>query len=160
MRKLIYITSVVLAALISSCQKNASTINESASFPSEFNFLDLNLKVLTTIINTNKKTTAVLYGNELAFKKAAAHDSLNKAGEQYVLVTWSQQANPDWFGSKIPYELLRVDVVKILATDKGIAKTEHKRYIGKNLSPTKDTIGQAAVTAYILAQKPAIVPDL
>lgn len=160
MRKLMYITSAVLAAILSSCHQDTSTINKSASFPSEFNFLDLNLKVLTTIINTNKKTTSVLYGNDLAFKKAAAYDSLRTAGEKYVLVTWSQQANPDWFGSKIPYQLLSVDIVKILAANKGTAKTEHKRYLGKNLSPSKDTLGQAAVTAYILAQKPAIVPNL
>jgi hypothetical protein len=160
MRKLMYITSAFLAAVISSCHKDTSTINDSASFPSKFKFLDLNLKVLTSIINTNKKTTAVLYGNDLAFNKATAHDSLRAAGEQYVLVTWSQQANPDWFGSKIPYQLLSVDVVKILSADGTNAKTEHKRYVGKNLSPSKDTLGQAEITKYILEQKPAIVPNI
>lgn len=158
MRKLIYITSAILAVFIFSCYVDNNTINKEASFPSSFNFLDLKLKVITSIINTNKNTTCVLYGNDLAFKKSLARDSVRTPGEQYVLVTWSQQANPDWFGSKIPHNLLSVDVVKILNVENGRAATDYKRYIGKNLSPSKDTVGQAQKIAYILEQKQVILP--
>lgn len=89
--KKLYITSAILILFISSCYKDTSTINNEASFPPDFNFLNLKLKVITSIINTNKNTTSVLYGNDLAFKKSIARDSVLVAREQYVLVTWSQR---------------------------------------------------------------------
>lgn len=158
MRKLTYIISAILIMVISSCYKDTSTINEDASFPKDFNFLELKLKVITSIINTNKNTTTVLYGNDLAFEKSAMQNTAPASGEKYVLVTWSQQANPDWFGGKIPYKLLSVDVVNILSQENGRAKTDYKRYIGKELKLSKDTLGQSKQIDFILDQKRAIIP--
>ncbi|MHC0443120.1 hypothetical protein [Flavobacterium sp. 3-210] len=159
MRKLIYIISLLVIIIISSCYKDTGTINNDASLPTDFKFLELKLKVITTIINTNKNTTTVLYGNDLAFKKSALQNTIPAAGEKYVLVTWSQQPNPDWYGGKIPYKLLSVDVVDILSTDNGGAKTDYKRYIGKDLKLSEDTLGKAKQIDFILDQKQAILPQ-
>lgn len=160
MRKLIFISSVFIIFLVTSCQKGKDTINDDASFPPDFKFLDMKLKVITSIINTDKNTTSVLYGNDLAFVKSGLREGKPDTGEKYVCVTWSQQSNPDWFGSRSPHKLLSVEFVNILNSENGKTKLDYKRYLGSKLTLSIDTLGQAKRTANILAQKKAIQPQL
>jgi hypothetical protein len=71
-------------------------------------------QLITSSIDKNKQTHAVLYGNDIAVQHARSGAAgPYPAGAVLTLATWSQQDDANWFGAKIPDRLQSVEVVKV-----------------------------------------------
>jgi hypothetical protein len=155
--------TIALAALLalSACTQNqvpGGQLNEAASLPPSFDFSKLGLRVLATFVNRRQATTATLYGNDLARQVALAGNAAAQPGEVLALLTWQQQADPNWFGARIPGPLQSLELLRASPDAAGQPVVSYQRFVGKNLVPTADTLHQRARIAYLLAQKPAVLP--
>ena len=156
--KTLYFIMASLLFTLAACTNNTTNkplTNDGASLPTAFNFAKLGLKVITSSINKKQHTMNILYGNALALKAAADSTTNNIPGEVLALVTWAQQADDDWYGAKIPANLLSVEMLK---TKKGKNDIQYQRFDGKNLSLNADTTNQNQRISYMLAQKPSVMP--
>lgn len=155
--------TIALAALLalSACtqsQVSAGQLNEAASLPLAFKFSKLGLRVLATFINRRQATTATLYGNDLARQAALAGPGAAQPGEVLALLTWQQQPDPNWFGARIPGALQSLELLRTGPGDAGRPVVRYQCFVGKNLVPQADTLHRRARIAYLLAQKPAVLP--
>jgi hypothetical protein len=155
--------TIALAALLalSACtqsQAPAGQLNEAASLPPSFNFSKLGLRVLATFVNRQQATTATLYGNDLARQAALGGTGAAQPGEVLALLTWQQQPDPNWFGARIPGALQSLELLRTGPGDAGQPVVSYQCFVGKNLVPKADTLHQRARIAYLLAQKPAVLP--
>ena len=156
-------TIIALAGLLalSACSQPkvpASQRNEAASLPPSFDFSKLGLRVLSTFVNRQQATTATLYGNEPARQAALRGTGAARPGEVLALVTWRQQADPNWFGARIPGALQSLELLRTSAGAAGRPVVKYKCFMGKDLLLRSDTLHQQARIAYLLAQKPAVLP--
>ena len=154
----IFISSII--AIYCSCKASPPAeelINGKASFPASFQFDKLGLKVIATLIDKNFHTMSTLYGNSLALEAAKTGEYKIGNGELFALITWNQQADENWYGANIPAELRSVELLHISASNgQGIFK--YQSFKGKNLQPDRDTLHRNERIAYILSQKPTILP--
>jgi len=156
-------TTVALGALLalSACGQNkvpAGQLNEAASLPPSLDFDKLGLRVLSTFVNRRQATTATLYGNDLARQAALGGTSAAQAGEVLALLTWRQQADPNWFGARIPGALQSLEVLRTEPRGTGRPAVTYHCFTGKDLTLRSDTLHQQERIAYLLAQKPAVLP--
>ncbi|MFD2720446.1 cytochrome P460 family protein [Hymenobacter monticola] len=110
-------TTIALGALLalSTCSQNkvpTGQLNEAASLPTSFDFSKLGLRVLTSSVNRQQATMGTLYGNDLARQAALGGISAAQPGEVLALVTWRQQADPNWFGARIPGALQSLELLR------------------------------------------------
>lgn len=155
--------AIAFAALLalSACTQShvpAGQLNEAASLPTSFNFSKLGLRVLATFVNRRQATTATLYGNDLARQAALAGTGAAQPGEVLALLTWQQQPDPNWFGARIPGALQSLELLRTGPADAGRPIVRYQCFVGKSLVPQADTLHQRARIAYLLAQKPAVLP--
>ncbi|OUJ74827.1 hypothetical protein [Hymenobacter crusticola] len=139
-------------------QVPAGQLNEAASLPASFDFNKLDLRVLSTFVNRRQATTATLYGNDLARQAALGGTSAAQPGEVLALVTWRQQADPNWFGARIPGALQSLELLRIEPGAAGHPAVTYQCFTGKALTLRADTLHQQERIAYLLAQKPAVLP--
>jgi hypothetical protein len=156
-------TTIALAGLLalSACsqpQVPAGQLNEAASLPTSFDFSKLGLRVLASSVNRRQATMATLYGNDLARQAALEDTGAAQPGEVLALVTWRQQADPNWFGARIPGALQSLELLRTAPGSAGRPAVTYQCFIGKNLTPRTDTLHQQERIAYLLAQKPAVMP--
>lgn len=137
-------------------QGPAGQRNEAASLPPAFEFDKLGLRVLSTFVNRRQATTATLYGNDLARQAGLAGTA--QPGEVLALVTWRQQADPNWFGARIPGALQTLELLRVDPGGAGHAAATYQCFTGKDLVLKADTVHQQARITYLLAQKPAVMP--
>ena len=149
-------------ALFCSACTNSNTptdlINKEASLPADFNFNKLGLKVITSSVNIKKHTMSTLYGNDFSRKRSAEGRTSVAPGEVLALVTWQQKDDDQWFGAKVPGELLSVEMVKTVAVNGGQTKVDYERFEGKKLSLNSDTLHHQESIKYIFDQKPSVMP--
>lgn len=155
--------TVALAALLalSACSQSqvpAGQLNAAASLPPSFNFSKLGLRVLSTFVNRRQATMATLYGNDLARQTALGGTGAAQPGEVLALLTWQQQADPNWFGARIPGALQSLELLRIGLGTAGRPVVSYHCFVGQRLVPKADTLHQRARIAYLLAQKPAVLP--
>jgi hypothetical protein len=156
-------TIIALGALLalSACSQNqvpAGQLNEAASLPTAFNFSKLGLRVLTSVINQRQGTTATLYGNDRARQAARLGAGGAQPGQVLALLTWRQQPDPNWFGARIPGALQSLELLRTRAGTAGRPVLSYQCFVGKALTLKADTLHQQARIAYLLAQKPAVLP--
>lgn len=156
-------TNIVLGTLLalSACSQSkvpAGQLNEAASLPAAFDFNKLGMRVLSTFINRQQATTATLYGNDLARQAALGGSDGAQPGEVLALVTWRQQADPNWFGARIPGALHSLELLRISPGSAGRPVVTYQCFTGRDLTLRPDTLHQQARIAYLLAQKPAVLP--
>jgi hypothetical protein len=156
-------TSIALAGLLalSACSQHkvpAGQLNEAASLPPSFDFNKLGLRVLSTFVNRRQATTATLYGNDLARQAALGGTGAAQPGEVLALLTWKQQADPNWFGARIPGALQSLELLRTEPTNAGRAAVTYQYFTGKDLILRADTLHQHERIAYLLSQKPAVLP--
>ena len=158
MRNIIYILFGTVF-ILSSCHGNEDNqlFNEHAMLPNIFRFDTLQLKVMSSYINKKSGTMSTLYANPFALSNAFKNDTSHKAGEVLALVTWKQQADSSWFGADIPGDLQSVEIIKTTIAAK-TALITYKKYTGSNLSPAPDSLHQEGRIAYILNQRPSVMP--
>jgi hypothetical protein len=155
--------TIALAGLLalSACSQTqvpAGQLNEAASLPPSFDFSKLGLRVLATLVNRRQATTATLYGNDLARQTALGGPGAAQPGEVLALLTWQQQADPNWFGARIPGALQSLELLRTSAGAAGRPVVSYQCFVGQHLVPKADTLHQRARIAYLLAQKPAVLP--
>ncbi|AYL98141.1 hypothetical protein [Mucilaginibacter celer] len=144
------------ALLLAACSNNKSVklFNTDAALPASPKYNLDGFKVITSFVNKTKATTSTLYGNDAALKSALDGNKSLAAGEVFTLVTWKQQDDEHWFGAKIPSKVQTIEVLKTGAT--GVF--DYSRLEGKELTSSKDTLGQGERIGYILGQKPSVMP--
>lgn len=156
-------TTITLGALLalSACSQSqvpAGQFNEAASLPPSFGFNKLGLRVLASSVNRRRATMATLYGNDLARRAALGGPGAARPGEVLALVTWRQQADPNWFGARIPGKLQSLELLRTKLKSTGQLSVTYQRFTGKDLTLQADTLHQQERIAYLLAQKPAVMP--
>ncbi|RZK32582.1 MAG: hypothetical protein EOO63_00925 [Hymenobacter sp.] len=158
------VKSIALGAALlalSSCSQPKVPVgqfNEAASLPPSFNFSKLGLRVLSTFVNRQQATTATLYGNDLARQATLGASGATQPGEVLALLTWRQQADPNWFGARIPGALHSLELLRTSPGSVGHPVVTYHCFVGENLMLRTDTLHQQARIAYLLAQKPAVLP--
>ena len=156
-------TTIALAGLLalSACSQPevpAGQLNEAASLPPSFAFSKLGLRVLASSVNRRQATMATLYGNDLARQAALAGPGGAQPGEVLALLTWQQQADPNWFGARIPGALQSLELLRTGPAGAGRSAVTYQYFTGKDLILRADTLHQQERIAYLLAQKPAVLP--
>jgi hypothetical protein len=156
-------TTIALAGLLalSACSQTqvpAGQLNEAASLPPSFAFSKLGLRVLSTFVHRRQATTATLYGNDLARQAALGGTGAAQPGEVLALLTWRQQADPNWFGARIPGALQSLELLRTSPGAAGQPVVSYQCFMGKDLTLKADTLHQQERIAYLLAQKPAVLP--
>ncbi len=156
MKKIIYIAT--LCALMCACKEinNKKGLSD-ASLPESFEFSDLNVKAITTLVNTTKGTTSILFGNEEALEELKTKKIAN-AEKKLVLITWQQGNDPHWFGAKIPEKFLTAEVLQTNTNFENIADVVYSRYEGKELQTNLEEKDFTDRKKYILSIKPAVMP--
>jgi hypothetical protein len=156
-------TTIALAGLLalSACSQHkvpASQLNEAASLPASFDFDKLGLRVLSTFVNRRQATTTTLYGNDLARQVVLEGTGSAQPGEVLALLTWRQQADPNWFGARIPGALQSLELLRTSPGEAGRPVVSYQCFTGKTLTLRADTLHQQERIAFLLAQKPAVLP--
>jgi hypothetical protein len=156
-------TTIALVGLLalSACsqpQVPAGQLNEVASLPASFDFSKLGLRVLASSVNRRQATMATLYGNDLARQTALAGTGAAQPGQVLVLLTWQQQADPNWFGARIPGALQSLEMLRIGPGPATHPIVAYQCFTGKDLILRADTLHQHERISYLLAQKPAVLP--
>jgi hypothetical protein len=156
-------TTIALTGLLalSACSQPkvpAGQLNEAASLPPSFDFSKLGLRVLASSVNRRQATMATLYGNDLARQTELGGNATAQPGEVLALVTWRQQADPNWFGARIPGKLQSLELLRTEPGSTGHPAVTYQCFTGKDLTLRADTLHQQERIAYLLAQKPAVMP--
>lgn len=138
-----YLYFILFAAALMSCSQAKQ--HTPAIRPYEFN--DSGYHVITTVINEQANSVAMLYGN-----KAAMH--LPSTGAVYKLVTYREQDNQFWYGSYINGTLLSVETVDMSP----VANGQPPAYQFRPYHGTTAASDAAARTAFIQSLQPAWYP--
>ena len=102
-------------------------------------------KVISSRIDRVRQTMSTLYGNDIAvgYTKSGvggvSPGHSYPAGSVLTLVTWSQQADPHWFGANTPAQIQSVEIVRFPAS--AAVRSSYERYAG---SPLRKTTGDDA----------------
>lgn len=71
------------------------------------------LEFISMSLNPTTQTTSALYGNMDAFESLSNQDEIPKVGSVLKLVTWKYHDNPQYTGSTINGELLKVETAMV-----------------------------------------------
>lgn len=102
------VTLMILSVFLCySCKENKDLNRVRIVFDAE------GLEFISMSLNPMAQTTSALYGNMEAFESLSNQDETPKAGSIIKLVTWKYHDNPQYTGSTINGELLRVETVMV-----------------------------------------------
>jgi mono/diheme cytochrome c family protein len=93
--------------------------NAAAGLPASLPYQPLGWGAITIYVDPKTRTTATLYGNDVAMSgvsaRSAASGGENKygAGAVLALVTWAQRDDPHWFGGRIAHTVQTVEFVQV-----------------------------------------------
>lgn len=111
-----------------------------------------NLKLISASLNTTKKTSSALYGNQEAQQSLTGENYPPKPNSEFKLVTWKYHENPQYIGGTINGELLSIETFK---SDKNgnISYTIQNSSEKEKFQPNKEER-----IKYIMSYKPVIRP--
>ncbi|MCF2443963.1 hypothetical protein L0657_08355 [Dyadobacter sp. CY345] len=161
MKRTIIIFCLISLFYFSGCSPapdSGERINSHASLPASFGFSEMNLKVISSLINKKDGTMSILYGNEKTALRLRENVDSVMSGEQLTLLTWKQKEDDHWLGAKIPDQLLFAETVRAEHDDKGEMQVKYEKFNGSELVRDVDTLGNASRKAFLLAQRPSIMP--
>lgn len=157
--------AAIFAACLFGCSRQnpdvRTAFNRSAALVGDLPYNPLQWRVITSWANTKDSTMSTLYGNDAAVSYARTNLKHNyPAGALLALVTWHQQADPRWFGGRIPADLKSVEFVTIAGSSGQHISYEYQEYEG---SPLKRVSIQQSATpndriAFLMAQRAAVFP--
>jgi hypothetical protein len=95
--------------------------NRAAALPTSLPYQPLGWSAITMYVDPKSRTTATLYGNDIAMqdvhKQSAAMGRpkapVYSADAVLALVTWTQRDDPHWFGARIPDQPQSVEFVQV-----------------------------------------------
>ena len=136
-------------------------INISASQIDSISFNPLKWKVVTSSINHANNTQSILYGNDIAVGYARSNAAKKyPPGSKLCFVTWSQQNDKHWFGAKIPYQIISIELITFNNIINGSSSRIYEKYAGKPLRKLNEL--DSAFTAqrinYIISQDASVLP--
>lgn len=117
-----------------------------------------NLKVISTSLNKDMKTMAVLYGNEGAYNAALSGGIQHVPGEKYIFVTWKYIENPRWFGSNISEDILSIESLNVENTGDGYIHYNYKVEKGNPLAVNGSVLNKKHRIEYLFGYRPSILP--
>lgn len=160
MKKISQIVSpILMLVLCTNCTKiTADVINEKASITANAE-LPENPLVMTPIsfsINPMISQVSTLFCNEISIHHLDKNDSLlYPKGAIFYQVTWSQEADPWWFGAKIPNSIIKVERLQFNGAD----LPDYKVYTGNPLKRiTQQSIDKNSRIKFILSQNRLKMP--
>jgi hypothetical protein len=136
--------------------------NRAAALPASLPYQPLSWNAITMYVDPKTRTTATLYGNDVAISAADARNAGQgtkvdyKSGAELALVTWAQRDDPHWFGGRIPDVPLTVEFVEVSTAGQSAT---YREFDGAKLSeehPSSNISMQR--TNFILGLAPAQLP--
>ncbi|HEY0297607.1 MAG TPA: cytochrome P460 family protein [Arachidicoccus sp.] len=116
--KYLHIITVIAIVMWSCSSSNLTPVDKLYNKIASVNTHDslpenpLNWKIITFMLDRKQGTTATLYGNDIAVDYARHRTVKNyPLGARLALVTWKQQEDSNWFGARIPANILSVEMV-------------------------------------------------
>jgi hypothetical protein len=108
--------------------------NNAAALPANLPYQPLSWNAITMYVDPRTRTTATLYGNEIAMQAVRAQGAapatpVYLANTVLALVTWAQRDDPHWFGARIPNVPLSVEFVQVSAGP----SNSYRRFAGTSL---------------------------
>ncbi|RTL49302.1 MAG: hypothetical protein EKK39_11210 [Sphingobacteriales bacterium] len=157
----VYLIFLLLLSCGRTENKVDTLINISASRIDSISFNPLKWKVVTSSTNHAKNTQSILYGNDIAVDYARSNAAKQyPPGSKLCFVTWSQQNDKHWFGAKIPYEIISIELITFKNMSNGSFLRSYEKYIGKPLQRLNelDSTFTAQRINYIISQDASVLP--
>lgn len=132
-------------------------VNNAAALPASLPYQPLDWGAITMYVDPKARTTATVYGNDLALGAAHARRGAPAypAGAVLALVTWAQRDDPHWFGARIPDVPQSVEFVEV-AAGRGPG---YRRFTGAGLAEDRgDAEAAAQRTSFVLGLAPVWLP--
>jgi hypothetical protein len=138
--------------------------NNAAALPVNLPYQPLTWNAITMYVDPRTRTTATLYGNEIAMRvhahavhaqSAAPATPAYLANTVLALVTWAQRDDPHWFGARIPNLPSSVEFVQVSAGP----SDSYLRFAGASLDEDHPPANVTAErTKFILGLTPVKLP--
>lgn len=136
--------------------------NAAAALLSDLPWQPLGWRAITMYVDPRTRTTATLFGNDVALRVVARGDAAHTqppsypAGSVLALVTWAQRDDPHWFGGRIPDRPLAVEFVQVAS---GKNEDAYRAFEGDGLAEAHvETKTAAQSRDFILNLAPAPLP--
>jgi hypothetical protein len=143
-------------------QSESSVNNNAAALPAGLPYRPLAWSAITMYVDPTTRTTATLYGNDVAMQavQGRGHDQgappgnpKYPAGSVLALVSWTQRDDPHWFGARIPDVPLSVEFVEVGSGEQnrvyrsfsGAGLTERRPSASTNAERVRFMLGLAPV---------------
>lgn len=124
--------------------------------------LPLDWHMITMLADRKSHETAVLYGNDIAFKYAK---SLPKGGypleSELALVTWLEKPDVHWYGASIAGKIRSIEKIRMEKDGNGQIAPAYSKYIGQELVSSKnmDSLKVAKSINFMLQLRRPYLPD-
>ncbi|EAQ78522.1 hypothetical protein [Blastopirellula marina] len=154
-------TLLVLVGCSSGSRRESPATNQAAALVGDLLENPLEWNAITTQIDRHRSYMSTLYGNDPALEHAMSTDDAKiPVDAKFALVTWRQQADPNWFGAKIPGKVKSVEMVYWSQQPGAEAELTYLQLDGSPLRPATDlTPSQADQRQrYITSLKAAVLP--
>jgi mono/diheme cytochrome c family protein len=144
------------AANVEAKAERAEVVNtHAAALPASLPYQPLAWSAITMYVDPKTRTTATLYGNDVAMRAInPRQDAISapaySAGAVLALVTWAQREDPHWFGARIPDAPVSVEFVQV--TSAGPIVT-YKRFAGAGLT-------EEHAADRVMAERAKVITDL
>lgn len=136
--------------------------NAAAALPSGLPWQPLGWHAITMYVDPKTRTTATLFGNDVALRVVARGDTAATqpprypAGAVLALVTWAQRDDPHWFGGRIPDRPLAVEFVQVSSE---VSRNAYRAFRGDGtVEPHTDAHYASQRTSFILNLALASLP--
>ena len=116
------------------------------------------MQVITTVLNPELHSMAILYGNSLAYNAALEGEGNHVKGEEYTFVTWNFRESPRWFGSNINEDLISVEKLRVIKDQNGFIDFNYAIELGTPLPVGGRQLSTKDRIAYLLDYHPAVLP--
>ncbi|GEM_PF-2264231 len=156
--KVIY-NIIIVMLVVFSCGEAPEKVNKSVLLSEIFPFEETGLKAITSVINPQRETTSILYGNDCALESLKTPGLSIKGQKTLVLVTWKQRDDPNWFGAKSPSDFLMLEILKTNEDFSQIEKVSYKMVKSKNTGSNAETGNKQKKRIQLITSiVPAVMP--
>lgn len=143
----------LLFFLLNSCKANPET-----TIAPEYLHEAKSQKLINFVINNQKSSISLLYGNDTALLAAGDSGKHLLPGAYYTLVTWKQKAMPHWYGSNMNGAIFSIEHVKILPGNNKRIDVEYQFEKGAGFRPGDIKPDQDNQLAMIISLPAAVFP--
>ena len=147
-------------------KRDEAVNNHAAALPANLPYQPLSWSPITLYVDPKTRTTATLFGNDLAVQAARKEDTSPMAGATpaypegavLALVTWGQREDPHWFGARIPDLPQSVEFVKIARSGQANDYQRYRGFAGSELVEDRSAGAASGRSDFIVGLSPAQLP--